>query len=423
MSFDYKRIELAKNVGFNTIIDKKFKSNILTIRFIVPLEKKSATLNALAINTLSSSSGKYDTFRKLSRKLAELYGSSMFSGIYKMGDIQVLSLTTRFIDDRFALNGENITNDIIQVFLDCLLNPNLDDTKTKFNEEVFNISKKEILDNIESEINNKRTYAMIQAGKIIYKDEPASISSYGEKEQTSKSTSKEAFESYKNLLSTACIEIFYVGGIEKPIIESSLKDVFSKLERNPIDMPITKPSVVKSQVEQVVQELDISQTKMVMALKTTFKDKYINIILNILLGSSPFSKLFANVREKLSLCYDCQSIYEHKKSTFLIDSGIEYSNFDKTKSAILQQIDDIKNGNFTDDDLENTKKYVCNSLKFIGDTQSSYISWFFSDVIFNTKRTIENEYKKYHEVTKQDVINAAKCLELDTIYILKPKNN
>ncbi|MGN1411602.1 MAG: EF-P 5-aminopentanol modification-associated protein YfmF [Oscillospiraceae bacterium] len=422
MAFNHKKVELSKNVVFHTIIDKKFKSNVVSVKFIVPLESEFSALNSLAISTACSSNSKYKTIRELNRKLNGLYGSSISSDISKVGDIQILSVNVRFIDDRFTFDNENLTEEVVDIFLDCLFNPNVENNQ--FDEDMFNINKKELLDTIESEINNKRVYAIIQSKKTIYKDEPASVLSYGDKEHTLKATSKEAYEVYKNLLNTANIDIFYVGCTEKPIIEQKFRQAFSSLkDRNPYDMPISKPSIIKSQVEEVTQEMEVSQSKMVMALKTTYEDKYTNIIMNTILGNSPFSKLFSNVREKLSLCYYCQSSCDIQKRTILIDSGIEYSNFEKSKQAILQQIEDIKNGNFTDEDLINSKKYLCNSLKSVGDSASSYINWYLFNDILKTDRNVKNEYEKYSAVTREDIIKSANELCLDTIYLLKPKNS
>jgi predicted Zn-dependent peptidase len=420
MSFEYKRVELSKSVGYNTIIDNKFKCNAITIKLVVPLKEESSALNALAISTLTSSNAEYDSFRKLSKKLNELYGSSMYSGTSKVGDIQILSVSAKFIDDRFAYDGDNITDEVVRVLLGCLLRPNVQDGH--FDEDSFYISKKEILDCIDGEINNKRSYVLGKARKIIYKGEPVSISAYGTKDATLKATSTEAFETYKNLLKTANIEIFYVGSSEKSNLEKTFKDALSTVERDPQTKPIVQPSIIKEQVAEVVEELDVNQSKMVIALKTVSNEKYSNVVMNTMLGGSPFSKLFANVREKLSLCYYCQSSYDYRKATFLLDSGIEYENFEKAKIAILQQVEDLKNGNFTDDELENSKKFVCNSLKSVGDTQSSYVSWYFSDVLFDTERTIESELEHYYAITREDVIESAKALKLDTIYLLKPKS-
>lgn len=421
MTFNHKKVELSKDVTFHTIIDEKFKTNVISVKFIVPLENEFSALNSLAISTVCSSNSKYKTVRELNRKLNGLYGSSISSDIAKVGDIQILSANVRFIDDRFTFDNENLTEEVVDIFLDCLFNPNVENNQ--FDEGMFNINKKELLDTIESEINNKRAYAIIQSKKTIYQGEPASVLSYGDKQHTLKATSKEAYETYKNLLNTANIDIFYMGCTEKPMIEQKFIQAFSNLkDRNSQGMPISRPSIIKSQVAEVTQEMEVSQSKMVMALKTTYDDKYINVVMNTILGNSPFSKLFSNVREKLSLCYYCQSAYDIQKKTLLIDSGIEYSNFEKSKNAILQQIEDIKNGNFTDEELVNSKKYLCNSLKSVGDSASSYISWYLFNDILNVDRNVKTEYERYSSVTREDVIKYANQLRLDTIYLLKPKN-
>jgi len=419
MSFTHNRQELLPGIGFNTIIDDKFKSNVVSVKLVTRLNNDTASLNALAISTASSANSKYKTISALSQRLSELYGSSIGSDISKMGDTQVLTMVARFIDDRFAFDGDNITDNVVNILIDCLFNPYVENGE--FNSELFNISKKELLDTIEGEINNKRTYAIIKAKKSIYKDEPASVLSYGDKEHTINATAKECYNTLKRLLNTCNIEIFYVGSSEKPSIAEKFKEAFSKLaERNPEKFPTTIPSVAKSKVEEVSNEIEVNQAKMVLAFKTTHQSKYDNSIMNTILGLSPFSKLFSNVREKLSLCYYCQSSYDNSKKTIFIDSGVEVDNIQKAKEAILQQVEDIKAGNFSNEHIENSIKYLSNALNSIGDTQSSYVSWYFNNILLGEDRTIANEYKNYSSVTKDGIIQSAKALKLDTIFVLKP---
>ncbi len=418
MSFNYKRQEILSGIGFNTVIDSKFKTNTIAIKLLTNLNSETASLNSLAISVVGSANATYKTIPMFSQRLSELYGSSIGTDISKTGDVQIISLVAKFIDESYAFDGENLSELITDILIDCLFNPVVEDGA--FNEELFNISKKELLDALESEINNKRSYAIMQSKNTIFKGEPASVLSYGDKEHTLKATAKECYENLKRLLSTCNIEIFYVGNTEKPFIMEKFKQAFSRIDRTPEVFPITTPSTAKPTVEEVTEAIDVNQAKMVMAFKTTHQVKHNNAIMNTILGMSPFSKLFTNVREKLSLCYYCQSNLDNLKKTIFIDCGIEVENFEKSKEAILQQIKDIQDGNFTTQDLDNAKKYLCNSLKGIGDTPSSYISWYFINTLIGNDRTIDDEYSKYLAVTKEDVIESARAMTLDTIYLLKP---
>lgn len=418
MAYTHSREEILSGIGFNTIVDSKFKTNVIVVKLFTKLDYNTVALNSLAISTIGSANATYKTIPLFSQRLNELYGSSISSDVSKIGDIQVLSLVGRFIDERYAYGGENLTEILTDMILDCIFNPVVE--KDSFNEELFNISKKELLDTIESEINNKRTYAIMQSKKTIYKGEPSSVASYGDKEHTINATAKECYHQYKKLLSSCNIEIFYIGATEKTSVKDKFKQAFSNIDRCVEDFPISTPSTIKSAVEEVTTQIDVNQSKMVLAFKTTNTNRYSNTIMNTILGMSPFSKLFVNVREKLSLCYYCQSSYDNQKKTIFIDSGVEADNIQKAKDSILQQVQDIQNGNFTDEDIYNAIKYICNSIKFMGDTQSSYIQWYFSNVLISENRTVEEEYSKYSAVTKEDIILSARALTLDTIYILKP---
>lgn len=419
MSFTHNRQELSQGVYFTSIVDKKFKSNVVAVKMFTKLDSNTASLNSLAIYTVGSANSEYPTISTFSQRLGELYGSSIVSDISKLGDTQVLTLTSKSIDDRFAFDGESITDSVVDILIDCIFNPYVQDGA--FNEELFNISKKELLDTIESEINNKRAYAIIQAKKTIYRGEPASILSYGDKEHTINATAKECYQAFVRLLNSCNIEIFYVGCEEKPNVAEKFKVAFSNLEeRNPEEFPTTKASIVKSSVEEVFSQVEVNQSKMVLALKTTHTNKYHNAIMNTILGLSPFSKLFSNVREKLSLCYYCQSSYDNQKKTIFIDSGVEVENIEKSKEAILQQVTDMQNGDLSNEDVQNAITYLTNALKSVGDTQSSYINWYFNNVLIGEDRSIESEYENYQLVTKDDIVQSAKALTLDTIFVLKP---
>lgn len=418
MSYTHSREEILSGIGFNTIVDSKFKTNVIAVKLFTKLDYTTVALNSLAISTIGSANSTYKTIPLFNQRLNELYGSSISSDVAKIGDIQVLSLVGRYIDEHYAYGGENLTEILTDMVLECIFNPVVENDS--FNNELFNISKKELLDTIESEINNKRTYAIMQSKRTIYKGEPSSVASYGDKEHTINATAKECYYQYKKLLSSCNMEIFYIGAAEKSYIKDRFKQAFANINRSVEDFPISTPSIIKSTVEEVTNQMDVNQSKMVLAFKTNNTNRYSNTIMNTILGMSPFSKLFVNVREKLSLCYYCQSSYDNQKKTIFIDSGVEVDNIQKAKDSILQQVKDIQQGNFTNEDINNAIKYICNSIKFMGDTQSSYIHWYFNNILIGENKTVEEEYSKYSAVTKEDIILSAKTLTLDTIYILKP---
>ena len=75
------------------------------------------------------------------------------------------------------------------------------------------------------------------------------------------------------------------------------------------------------------------------------------VLANCILGGSPFSKLFMNVREKQSLCYYCAARHDTPKNVMFVQSGVETKDLDRTEEAILKELNDMKKGNITDDEI------------------------------------------------------------------------
>lgn len=417
---NYSRKTIAEGVGYSAIIDPKFKSNVIQVAFITDLKKETASENALAIGIMGSSNKNYKNISEITEKLNSLYGAGINIGISKQGDYQKLSIGVRAIHNRYALESEDINSEVMQILLDCIFAPNASDDE--FASEPFEFRKKDLLDSIQAEINNKRGYAIMQASKKAFSEENAGNSAYGDMESAMAVTQKQAYSAYKRLLSQAQVEIYFVGSEENPQVEECLAKAFSALERKVTKNNFIVPSPAKNEVCRFEESMDVNQCKMAMVFKTDNDDRYAVKLMNTILGSTPFSKLFLNVREKLSLCYYCASNYNNLKGALVIDCGVEYENTGKSENEILNQIEEIKNGNFTQEDIDNSILSIANSLKGIGDTTSSYIGWYYGCFVVDEVITPQQSLERYKAVTKQQIIDAAKSLKLDTVYLMKGEN-
>ena len=175
----YNRTELAENIGFSSIIDEKFKTSSISIRFITPLSADTAAANALGMGTLSSSNSTYKTLAALNEKLSALYGAGLSSFARKRGDVQILGIGASWICNRYAIDEEDVEGEMLDIFRDCLFAPNAEGGE--FDSESFNITKKDLLDRIDAELNNKRGFAIARAAETAFKGEPAENSCYGTK--------------------------------------------------------------------------------------------------------------------------------------------------------------------------------------------------------------------------------------------------
>ncbi len=416
MSVLYSRVEISDGIAFTSVIDRKFKTNTVRIKILSKLSEETASLNALALGLVASSNGRYPSHTELSAKMKSLYGGNLFADVSKIGDVQSLTLGASVINNKYTFDSEDILSEMIDILLDCIFNPNVKDSK--FNEKEFARQKQDLLDAIDTEINNKRGYAILRSQKTVFENEPASYSSYGNRETAEKLISESVYKAYLKLLETSRIEIYFVSSEEAPQINEQLKNAFAKIERKYENIEIKNPSIAKAVPARVIDRLDVNQMKMVMAYKSTYNDIYPVMVMNSILGGSPVSKLFTNVREKMSLCYYCASSFASSKNTLIIDSGIEKENLRKAEKAINEQFEMIKAGDFTDEEMNNAVLSILNSIKSTGDTPSSLISWYFATMCRGEIVNPEEEVERIKTVTREQVIECANSFRLDTTYIM-----
>lgn len=413
------RTEISENVGFSSVIDKKFKTASLTLRFITKLDPKTAAPNSLGVGALSASNSRLTTLAQLNERLSSLYGAALSTFTRKRGDVQILGLTASWITSRYAIDGEDIDSEMTEIIRDCIFHPNIKDGE--FDAESFAITKKDLLDRIDAELNNKRGYAISKAAETAFRGEPAQYSCYGTKEAAEAVTAAEAYEAYKRLINTSQIEIYYIAPEENPGIEEMFRKSIGELHRTPEICEFRSVSPLKSKPEESCGEFDVLQCKMVMTFKTSSEDAPAIKMLSTVFGETPVSKLFMNVREKLSLCYYCACRTVASKGALMVDSGVERGNIGKAKDEILHQLDEIRNGNITDAEYESALLSLDNALTQIGDTPSSYSSWYFERFCDGKIVTPEEQLELYKNVTKERIIEAAKSLSLDSVYLMLNK--
>lgn len=419
MALAFHKEALCDGVNFTAVTDTRFKTNLIGINLVSDLDAKTAAANAAISLVLSKSNSTYKNITEINKKLSSLYGANINGDTLKIGDSQIISLTASCIADRYTFGGEKITGELVDLLIECLFSPNVEDGG--FYAKNFELNKQELLDEIDAEINEKRSYALIRAGKKVYEGEPASITAHGDKEYALELTPKSAYEQYKNVLKTAGIEIFFVGGGDPADALERFKKAFAGAERNFSGKSVSKKSPLKTQACEVTETLDVAQSKMVMAFKSGFENAPAMRLMNAIFGQTPFSKLFMNVREKLSLCYYCAAGYDERKGVLVVDSGVEHKNIQKARDEILNQLSEVANGNFTDSEMSNSALSVINNYRAVNDSAFALASWYLRQAYAGTSFTPEQEIERIKAVSREDIVNAAKSLSLDTVYVLTGK--
>ena len=416
------RKEISNGVFFNSIKDSRFKTMKISVNIIIPLTEETASSNALLCGVLTRSCKAYPDFTVLSKKLSSLYGADLVSALRKSGDRQILTLTASGLDDRYAFDGESVSKELSALLCGVIFEPYLNGSA--FVESEVEQERRQLLDLIDSEFNDKRIYATGQLVKNMCRNEAFGIKRYGTAEGIRAVTPSSLYETWQNLLKMAVFEIFYIGDSSAEKAENVFANAFSSVERKPVEL---ENKVVRSadKVNRVTEEMELSQSKLVMGFRTDSAvpdgDTNATRLMCAVLGGTANSKLFCNVREKQSLCYYCSSRYDSQKGILTVDSGVEGDNLEKAEKAILNEIADMQNGNISDFEIDSTKMAVINSFNSSNDTVSGIDGWYTSQIFDGSFKSIDELSAEINAITKEQLIEAAKKLTLDTVYILKNK--
>lgn len=411
--------ELSKSVRLHVIKSNKFKTNLIGIYIQRPLVKEEATMNALLTMLLNKGTKEYPSFLELNRKLEDLYGSVLVSDVAKKGEKHIVKIKMQLPNSKY-IEDNNVLKEGLKIINDVLNNQVTDDGG--FRKESFLQEKDNLKEKIEGRINDKMRFAVDRCVEVMCEDENYSIYEYGNVEDLDNIDEKSLYEYYQKILHTSPIDVFVVGDIE----EDSVKELFNQsleFERGEI-ITIPKEKITKdiSQIKEAEDRFNINQGKLTLGYRTNIPhDSELyesSIVFSNILGGGPNSKLFRNVREKESLCYYIFSRIDKFKSIMLISSGVEFENFEKTKKLVIQEVDSLKSGNFTEDDIEIAKKSIITSIESLTDTPNILMDFLYSQILSNSLDNIENIIEKVKAVNKESIIEAGKKFELDTIYFL-----
>lgn len=410
------RKKIADGVYFSYFNDSRFKTNRIDVAFIDTLDKNTASLNALIPAVLSRTNDNYRTMFDFNRKLMGNYSSFISDYARKIGDNEYFGLYAVSLDDSFAIDGESILIETAEILKDCIFNPYLENGL--FPEKIIEIQKKNLMDANDNEINNKSLYTLRKGLKIAFEGEPSAVSVYGENEDIASITPEAAYKRYQEILETKNVEIMCVGPADFSVIEKIMRDAFNSVKRTPESFKRSLPSRLKQEPKEETEIMDVSQSKLLLVFKTESKNRISLSMMSDLFGGDVFSKLFMIVREKMSLCYYCHSRFVTSKKILTVECGVEKSNIEKAKAAILEQLNEIKNGNFTEEDMNKAKLSARNSFNALSDHANSISNWYTTNVLLGLNNTPEQEADEYSAVTKEEIIEAARSLSLDTVFVL-----
>ena len=421
-----KRTQLFPGVWLRTVHTDKFKSAYLSLTLMTQLNRENASANALLPRVLRRGTMVHPDMESLSATLDELYGGAVEPVVRKKGESQCVGFLASFLDNAYALNGEDILSGAAELLGEMLLNPLTRDGV--FDPDYVEGEKANLIDELRGQINDKRIYATRRLTQLMCREESFGADKLGQEDKVAAITPESLWARYQKLLSSAQIEVYYSGSADPDRVREIMERVFSTL---PVSQEREEPECeVRIHAEQepnVIEEvMDVNQGKLAMGWRTggitVWEEECPALVLcSAVFGGTSMSKLFMNVRERLSLCYYASSALEKQKGLMIVSSGIEFQNYETAKREILAQLEDVKAGKITDDELEGARRILINQYRSIEDEQGRMEEYWLGQAAAGTEDDPGTLAARLETVTGEQIAQVARKLELDTVYFLKGK--
>ena len=424
MSYTSKYIK--QGVKLHCINTNKFKTNLMAVFITMPLDRETITLDTVVPAVLKRGTEKLKTQEEISKELEDMYGASFDCGIEKIGDNHVIKFYLESLNDNFIPEkNKNLAKKSIELLFDIILNPVTENGT--FKEEYVEAEKENIKILIDSKIDNKDQYALNRCIEEMYKNKPYGLYKYGYVEDLAKINSKNLYEHYKSIIKKSKIDIFISGELNAKEIEEIVtsNENIKKLEQREPKYIVNNEQTEKKESKEkkeIQDKMDIAQGKLVIGLdveENRANSKFVTSLYNVILGESATSKLFQNVREKASLAYTARSNYVRQKNNIYIRCGIEVENYKKALNIIQEQLEDMRNGKFTEEDLKNGKKYITSGIETVQDEQDSEITYYIGQELSGTFTTFKEYENKINEITIDQIKEIASKIKINTIYFLR----
>ncbi|MBQ2966548.1 MAG: insulinase family protein [Clostridia bacterium] len=408
--------------GFEVCLlpDNRFKTATFIVYIRTPLDEKSAALNALLPAVLTRGCAKYPETGDLNVYLEELYGASCSFNISKQGACQLLALRFKTVADKYA-EGKAPFLKLIDFCAEVLFRPLLENNA--FRKSYVEREKENLKIFLAGVVNDKRKYASQRLIEEMCKNEEYSINENGTEETVDEITPEKLYAAYLSLLQNADISFYFAEQFDKEAVCRTLENVLPiRAERTrKIHLPVHVKKA--DSVRYVEESAPVTQGKLCMGFRSAIMRAdpafYSMMLFDTLFGSSPYSKLFLNVREKLSLAYYASSRFVNVKGILIVSSGIEFKNYEAAKNEILVQLSEMQKGNFTDEDIKAAKLDLTDALNGITDTGLGLATFYANLSAIGVEDTLENVIEQLNAVTKEEIVAAANSVTLDTVYFLK----
>ena len=420
----FNRTELMPGVFLSHLRSDKFKTACMSVTLLTQLRRETAAMNAVIPFVLRRGTTRYSDMEQLSRRMDELYGAAVEPVVRRIGEIQCIGFYGSFPEPDYLPGGEALLGDTYALMAQLLLDP-----VTRGGlllPQYVDSEREKLLDIIRSRMNDKRSYALTRCIEEMCCYEDFAVSRFGSESEAENIHYKKLTRHYRELIQTCPVEIFYCGKTDFKAVSAAMRDAFSAMPRGEIDYDIgtdLRMNAVEDHVRFVEEEMDVTQGKLVLGFRLGECMEEPDIpalyVFNAVYGSGATSKLFMNVREKLSLCYYASSAVYLHKGIMLVSSGIEFDKLDAARDEILAQLDSVRRGEITDDELRSAKKSVASDLRAVQDSIGELEGFYLSQALDGLDYGPAELAALAEDVTKEDVQAIAESIECDLIYFLK----
>ncbi|MBE7015396.1 MAG: insulinase family protein [Ruminococcaceae bacterium] len=411
-------VKINDNISLSYIPMEKLKTTTIGMYIHRPLKREEASKNAILPHILKNGCKKCKNATEIAQYLDNLYGAKFSAGISKKGEDHMICFDFETISDKYAANGENLVSEVVDFMLAVVF-----DTLDEFDETTFEVERVNSINKIKSIINDKRIYANYRCQEEMCRGDAFEVPRLGYVEDMEKLTKEELHSYYEEVVRGSMIDIFICGDADVEALACQIKEKVRGIEFTDAKMPLSNIIKRNREVNKVTEKLNVTQGKLCIGFLTdtgfSDSDYFSMVVANSVFGDGAQSKLFNNVREKLSLAYYAGSMLDSYKGFLMVNAGIEFENFTKAYDEILVQLDEMKKGNITDEEFEASKGFLINSYTASYDDQSALISFHLGGRIRGINHSIEDCINSIKNVKKEDVVKVMQKVHLDTVYFLE----
>lgn len=415
-----KTISLQPGITLRCVQDNRFKQGCMTVQFVRAMCRQEAAMNALLPAVLLRGCEGAEDMRRITLRLDDLYGATVSTLVRRVGDYQTVGLHCSFIEDRYAMAGDKIFAPMVDFLRQLLLSPVLENGA--FKKDYVNHEKKNLINNIEAMRNDKRSFASAELFRIMCSEDSYGIPRLGEVSQVKEITAEALYAHYRRVLRQSQVEIFYVGSKDAGEVQQLLTKLFAEAERDYVNLPAQTDFQSPSGGEQV-QVLDVTQGRLAMGLVTPITNRDSRFaamqVCNTVFGGGVTGKLFTNVREKNSLCYDIGSAYYASKGIVTVGAGIDFDKKDDVKAQVLAQLAACQKGEISRQELSAAKQAMISGLRSIHDSANRIENYYATAALSGLQLSPRQYCQAVQDVTLEEVAQAAKTVTLHTTFFIK----